>query len=143
MDCVGVWVTEPSPISLPWFKVSVDCGLMLLQRLKGKVREEKHSVYFITLSECVLSPLWLAVSATGGKNIMKNYEDAGGLSSWLNGVPSATPRRPGRQKGEKTALGGGGGSLLLSPSGSGRRHLGDSAPDSATLLWPFLGGSIN
>lgn len=71
---------EPSPLSLPWFKVPVACGLVLLQHFEGKVRGEKHSVYFITPSECALSPLRSAVSATGGKDIMKNNADSGGLS---------------------------------------------------------------
>ena len=51
----GLWEVELSFLTIPWLKVSAALWIHVVPASQSKAGEENHSVYFITLSECVLS----------------------------------------------------------------------------------------
>ena len=51
----GLWEVELSFLTIPWLKVSVALWIHVVPASQSKVGEENPSVYFITLSEYVLS----------------------------------------------------------------------------------------
>ena len=50
----GLWEVELSFLTIPWLKVSAALWIHVVPASQSKAGEENHSVYFITLSECVL-----------------------------------------------------------------------------------------